>query len=260
MKKYGSTKRDICVHGVGIEPELVQENIIIAPWWEPSILPSLGRAVYLSAPDFTSTKVWNIENGDIKMTYIKTGAGAPVIMDALLSLGVTKCKKIVFIGSVGSLDENINIGDIVIPQYSICGDGASRYISSENLLQDVFGKVAYPDGLLFEKARSITKKICEENKVNWHIGRTFSIDTVFAQFAHIDYILRQGCNVIEMETAAAFAAGKLMKLPIVALFSVSDNSVLKKSLVSGRTEKEMNYRKFTRQELFPKIILAVFQK
>ena len=67
------------------------------------------------------------------ITYIKTGIGAPVFMDALLALGVTKCKNIIFVGSVGSLDEDIGIGDIVIPQYSICGDGASRYIASDTL-------------------------------------------------------------------------------------------------------------------------------
>lgn len=78
-----------------------------------------------------SGKVWNIHNGNIKITYIKTGIGAPVLMDSLLSLGVTACKRIIFIGSVGSLDENISIGDIVIPEYSVCGDGASRYILSD---------------------------------------------------------------------------------------------------------------------------------
>ena len=67
------------------------------------------------------------------MTYIKTGIGAPVLMDALLTLGVTACQRIIFIGSVGSLDDNIGIGDIVIPEYSVCGDGASRYISHDSL-------------------------------------------------------------------------------------------------------------------------------
>lgn len=258
LKRFGSTERDVCVHGIGVEPEAVHENVVIAPWWEPSSLPALGEAEYLSESDYASVKVWNVRNGDLGITYIKTGIGAPVLMDSLLSLGVTACKRIVFIGSVGSLDMNISIGDIVLPEYSICGDGASRYILSDNLEQDAFGSKAYPDMLFFEKSKSVTREICSANNVKWHIGRTFSLDTVFAQFAHIDSIIGLGCNVIEMETAASFAAARLMDIPMVAVFSVSDNTVANKSLLSGRTQSEMDYRHFVRREVFPQIILSLF--
>ena len=45
-------------------------------------------------------------------------------------------------GSAGSLDENIKIGDIVVPKYSVCGDGASRYLNKN--LGDEFLKNEYP--------------------------------------------------------------------------------------------------------------------
>lgn len=258
MKRFGSDEKDICVHGIGILPEQVQENVIIAPWWEPHTLPGLGAAEYLSNSDFAATKVWNIISESQKITYIKTGIGAPVLMDSLLSLGVTPCKKIIFIGSVGALDENISIGDIILPEYSVCGDGASRYISSTPLKSgDVFGEKVYPDATLFDKAKNSIQHHCEKNQVNWHIGKTFSIETIFAQFFHLNEIINMSCNVIEMETASAFRAAKLMDIPIVAILSVSDNTVTKKSLVSGRSKEEMDYRRFVRRELIPKIILNV---
>ncbi len=260
MERFGATRHDICLHGIGVSPERVRENVIIAPWWEPATLPGLGTAAYLSVSDTPVTKVWDISSGTTKMTYIKTGIGAPVLMDALLTLGVTACKRIIFIGSVGSLDDNIGIGDIVIPEYSVCGDGASRYISQSSLGDgDVFGEITYPDKDLFHAAKEVTGRICAEHAVRWHLGKTFSIDTIFAQFAHIDEILGMGCNVIEMETAAAFRAANLANIPIVALFSVSDNTVTHKSLVSGRTQDELEYRKYVRRELFPKIILDIFK-
>ena len=40
--------------------------------------------------------------------------------------------------------------------------------------------------------------------------------------------------------------------------SVSDNTVTKKSLVSGRTKEEMDYRRYVRKELFPQIIFDIF--
>lgn len=48
-------------------------------------------------------------------------------------------------------------------------------------------------------------------------------------------------------------------IPMAALFSVSDNTVVNKSLVSGRTSEEMEYRKKVRSELFPQIITELFQ-
>lgn len=259
LKKYGSDENDICLHGLGIQTEQVRENVIIAPWWEPLSIPGLGTTTYLSNSEFDSVKVWNICNEKLNMTYIKTGIGAPVLMDVVLSLGVTRCKKIIFVGSVGSLDQKIGIGDIVIPEYSICGDGASRYIASSDLdHSDCFGEKVYPDSMMFERIKTITKQMCEKYNVKWHIGQNYSIDTIVAQFAHVDAILNKNCNVIEMETAAAFRAAKLAEIAIAAIFSVSDNTVCNKSLVSGRTKEEMDYRKFVRRNLFSQIILRTF--
>ncbi len=58
-----------------------------------------------------------------------------------------------------------------------------------------------------------------------------------------------------METAAAFKAAQVAGISLAAILSVSDNSVTKKSLISGRTDKEMEYRKFIRRAIFPQIIL-----
>ncbi len=255
MRRFGSSDEEILLHGIGITAEQVSEHVVIAPWWEPSALPLLGEARYISASDYSSIKVWEVSYEKNKFTYIKTGIGAPVLIDAVLSLGVTRCSGIIFIGSAGSLDAEISIGDIIIPEYSICGDGASRYIASDSLKDsDCFGERTYPDRDLYKKTVSATDEICKQHSIHWHVGRTFSIDTIFAQFAHIDEILGMGCNSIEMETAAAFRAAKIADIPITAIFSVSDNTVVKKSLVSGRTYEEMEYRKTVRKKLFPKII------
>lgn len=103
------------------------------------------------------------------------------------------------------MSSDISIGDIVIPDYSVCGDGASRYIASHSLEScDVFGEKVYPNLSLSDKVKEITDHVCTQNGVKWHNGITFSIDTIFAQFLHIDKIISSGCNTIEMETAAAF--------------------------------------------------------
>jgi len=255
IERFGSKPADICGHAFGTGIEAVRERVIIAPWWEPEIFPCFdARPVGTSTS--TRTNVWNIPAKGCEITYIKTGIGAPLIMDAVLALGVTACKKAVFIGSVGSLDKEIGIGDIVVPEYSVCGDGASRYLCGERLTDnDVFGEKAYPDNGMYDTLKKAAEKKGKEKDVRVHVGRTFSIDTLFAQFAHIDEIISTGCNVIEMETAAAFRAAEIAGIALGALFSVSDSTVANKSLMSGRTQEEIEYRIKTRRELFPPIIL-----
>ena len=260
MKRFGSTEEDILKMSLGVNADEIRENVVIAPYWKPDLLPGLGAADLLSSSVYGETQIWSICFGDNDMTYIRTGIGAPQFLECLLPLGLTKCKRIVFIGSVGSMDADIAIGDIVIPEYSICGDGASRYLSSDDLTHDVFGEKVYPDQRMLDIARNETMRICRDKNVRCHIGRAFGIDTIFAQYAHIDTILGMGCNVIEMETAAAFRAAKLMGIPMVALLSVSDNTVTNKSLVSGRTQEDMEYRRYVRHELFPEIINSIFIK
>jgi purine-nucleoside phosphorylase len=260
MKRFGACDEDVCINSLGIASNMIQEDVIITPGWEPKRVHNLGKEELLvsSAPLYGS-KVWNIKNGEIEMTFIKTGCGAPALMDTLLPLGMSKCKRIIFISSVGALDTKIGIGDIVIPEYSICGDGASRYIASDKLDIDVFGEKAYPDTSLLKLLKIETESICNENNVKWHIGKAFCTDTIFAQFPHIDSIIKTGCNLIDMETAAAFRAAKLMKKPLVAIFCVSDNMFANKSLISGRTQDEKAYRKFVRGEILPNIILSLIK-
>jgi purine-nucleoside phosphorylase len=112
---------------------------------------------------------------------------------------------------------------------------------------------------MFLALQQASYKYCPLNNVSYHIGKTFITDTIFAQFAHIDEIFGFGCNVIEMETASVFKAASLAGISLGAIFSVSDNVILKKSVYSGRTSEDMNYRKDVRRNTFPKIMLEVLR-
>lgn len=258
MRRFGSSEADICMHMLGVSRESIREGVILAPWWEPASMPGLGDARYLSASDFSAIRVWDIPFPAGGCTYIRTGIGAPVLMDVVLALGLTACKRLLFIGSVGSLSPEIGIGDIVVPEYSVCGDGASRYLAN-SLAKDPFGTRAWPDAALYETLLRAAQRVSAENNVRCHVGQNFSIDCIFPQYAHIDEILAMGVNTIEMESAAAFAAARVAGLPCAALFSVFDNTVCGKSLVSGRTEEENRYRKFVRRALFPQILRSALE-
>lgn len=245
--KYGTTEENIRVRK-GYNQIL--ENVVIAPWWGHDIFEGLGFEVIQ-----TSEKVFNFYSDELSFSYIELKRiGAPSVMDFVLSLGVTRCKNLIFLGSAGSLDENIKIGDIVVPKYSICGDGASRYLNKN--LEDEFLKNKYP-------SEEFTKKLIDvlnEKELRYHYVPNYSIDTIFAQFYHIDKILELGAKTIEMETANLFKCNELLKINVTALFCISDNTLQNKSLYSGRTEEENNYRHKVRYEIIPNIIIDLFKK
>lgn len=245
--QYGTTKKDIIIKK-GYEKIL--ENVVIAPWWNHDIFCNMNFRV-----EQTSEKVFNFYSDEVSFSYIELKRiGAPSIMDFILSLGVTECKNLIFLGSAGSLDENIKIGDIVVPTYSICGDGASRYLNKN--LEDEFLKEKYPTKQFTNELINILNK----NNIKYHYVPNYSIDTIFAQFYHIDKILNMGAKVIEMETANVFKCNELLKINVTALFCVSDNTLLNKSLYSGRTEEENDYRHKVRYEIIPKVVVELFKK
>lgn len=259
MTAFGASVEEICFNTLGVSADNINENIIISPGWRPDRLFNTNNITQIvqSSPLF-GYKVWNIEYNNINISYINTGFGSPVMLDSLLLLGLTKCRKILFVSSVGALSSEINIGDIVIPEYSASGDGASRFLST-NLRNDTFGEKQYPNTDLFKLLVNETKRICDANGVKWHLGKTLCVDTIVAQYCHLESIVEMGYNSIDMESAVAFKAAKMMDIPIAALLHVSDNSIIQKSLMTSRnSQEEQEYRKLVRKEILPQILECVF--
>ena len=245
--KYGTTKEDIINNN---EYSNILPNVVIAPWWRHSMFDKSNVKV-----EKINDKLYNISMDDISFSYIELRSiGAPVILDSLLALGVTKAKNILFIGSTGSLSQDINIGDLVIPEYSINGVGATRYLNKD--MKDDFFANFYPNQELTTKLLNIVKKYKE---VKNHYVPNYSVDNIFAQFAHIDEIISIGAKTIEMETSTVFKCEEILSQKITALFCVSDSTVKNKSLYSGRTEEEQLYRHKVREEIMPKIIYDLFK-
>ena len=72
-------------------------------------------------------------------------------------------------------------------------------------------------------------------------------------------ILSTGAKTIEMETALLFKCNEVLNINITALFCISDNTVVNKSLYSGRTLEEQEYRHKVRNEIIPNIIIKLFK-
>ncbi len=249
--KYGTTKEDILKES-GFKNIL--PNVVIAPWWEVNIFNNYGFKI-----NKINEKIYNLSKDNIEFSFIQVKqVGAPAIIEEVLSLGTSKCKNLVFIGSAGSLSKEINIGDIILPKSSICGDGASRYLNKD--LDDDFSKKEFPNKELIERLLESATNVKHNLDIKVFNATNFSVDTVFAQFPHIDKIVNMGAETIEMETYSFFKACNVVGIKSSAILCISDNTIVKKSLYSGRTEEENILRKKVRSEIVPKIIINLFKK
>jgi len=200
--------------------------------------------------------VYTITYKKQRITLIRSGMGAPLAGDVVLTLGCTPCRYLIFTGSFGGLTADLSIGDLLMITESIGGDGYSSYLKEGDLAPHAFLKPAGPDaklnGLLEEHATALAA----ESNVPLHQGRIFSSDTIVSQFFHLDEMRdKYGCSGIEMETSAVFNCSRLVGIASTALLIVSDVIATNKSLFSGRTEADRWIYRTTRKSVLSRIIL-----
>lgn len=255
IHKFGTSVEDICRSTLGLSPSQVQETVLLSPGWVPErLFAAAGIEECVSTSPLFGYKIWNIRRDGRCATYIRCGFGAPVVMDAVLLLGLTgRCKRMLFVSSTGAISEGIGIGDLLVPEYSAAGDGAGRYLQ-EDFLRDTFGEKQYPERELFSRLVDATRAACARHSIPWHTGRTFCTDTIAAQYSHIDRISQLGYNSLDMESAAAFKAANLLHIPIAALLNVSDNSAAGKSLMTRRSEEEISRRRLVSRTVMAEIL------
>lgn len=255
IHRFGLTAEDICRNTLGVDIGQIRETVLLSPGWVPERLFSAAEIEEcVSASPLFQYKIWDVRRGGRCATYVRCGFGAPVVMDAVLLFGLTgRCNRMLFVSSVGAVSEEMEIGDLLAPEYSAAGDGAGRYLE-EDFLRDTFGERQYPERALFARLVDAARAACAKHSVRFHIGRTFCTDTIAAQFGHIDRIVQMGYDSLDMESAAAFKAANLLQIPIAALLNVSDNSAAGKSLMTRRSDEEISRRRFVSREVMANIL------
>lgn len=135
-----------------------------------------------------------------QILVISTGMGGTstgIAVEELKNIGV---ETMIRIGSCGTLQENIHLGDLIIVNGVVRDDGASR-----TYIKDMYP--AIPDTELLIALIDVAK----EMKVPYHIGKVRSHDSFYTeQENEIDeYWSSKGILGSDMETAALFTIGGL---------------------------------------------------
>jgi purine-nucleoside phosphorylase len=153
--------------------------------------------------------------GGRKISVMGTGIGVPSI--ALYSyelIHVFDVKNLIRVGSCGTIQEDIDLYDIVIAQGASTD---SNYLSQFGLPGTYAPLASYR---LLEKA----KRIADEHGQRTHVGNILSSDIFYNDDPEaLGKWARMGILAVEMESAGLFANAAAAGVDALGIFTVSDN-------------------------------------
>ena len=239
MHRYNSA--DMAGQVFGLDSAIVYDALIVAPGWTPAKIlkdPSfrvtcLSQAAYISG--------WLVEKDGLKLAWIQTASGAPNLIDHLIICAELKFRKLIFIGAVGSLVPEIELGDLCTSSRSIAGVFANAYFGERLTDYRPFGDVFPPAA---ESGYELKKAV------------TYCTDSIALEYSHLDEIRMTGAELIEMETSSFYLLADLLEVPAVTLMIVSDNSASGQPLI-GRTEAQQEKFQYGRTVIIPELICKI---
>ncbi|WP_158057480.1 nucleoside phosphorylase [Halorussus halophilus] len=140
------------------------------------------------------------------------GIGAPttaMLMDELIVDGV---ESFLSIGFAGCLDDDIEMGEFIVPSKAIRDEGTSHhYVESE--------KYARASEDLTEE----TKALLEDRDESYHVGPSWTTDAIYQETKkEVEEYAEEGVLTVEMEASAVFAVAAHRGVEAASMFVVSD--------------------------------------
>jgi nucleoside phosphorylase len=141
------------------------------------------------------------------------GIGAPAAAAALEELAAMGTGDFVSVGTAGSLQRDLNIGDLVLCDAAIRDEGVSHhYLPPAKLAKAQAGMTAALGAAL------------KQAGVTFRAGTSWTIDTPYREtVAEARHYQAEGVLCVEMEAAALFAVAEVRGLRVSSAFTISDS-------------------------------------
>ena len=192
-------------------------------------------------------KFYNVNINGNSFSIAGPAMGAPIaviLIERLIAMGA---RNIVGIGSCGSLQEDIHIGDYIIPSEAIIEEGTSQHYSIDEPIPKASKKIL-----------KYLEECCLSNNLNFNIGKVWTTDALFRETIKkiINY---QNQNVlgVEMEMSALFTVGTFRGIDVGGLLVVSDELFTLKWKSGLGREKYLSAMKAACETLFFKSTVVV---
>ena len=141
------------------------------------------------------------------------GIGAPAVTTLLEELIALGGRKFISIGSAGTLQPHVTIGDLVICDRAVRDEGVSHhYIAPDTYAYPASALTAQLEQRLRDTGHTIT------------VGPSWTIDTPYRETAsEARHYQQEGVITVEMEAAALFAVAQYRGVEMASAFVISDS-------------------------------------
>jgi uridine phosphorylase len=164
--------------------------------------------------DFTFLD-YEMHTGSIDGKRVTVGNGGRFAPDTAMTteiLCAAGVEWLIRIGSCGSLQDHVKIGDLVIVTGAIRGEGTTSYYVPRN-----FSTVAHPEIV------NALKRAAETLRVRYHLGWIFTTDALFQETPElIQELNQQQVSSIDMVTSTFLTIAQLRNKKAGAILAVSD--------------------------------------
>jgi len=151
----------------------------------------------------------------IKITAINGGrfsTDTSITAEVMCNAGI---KNIIRIGTCGALDENIKVGDLVVVDKVIRGDGVTPYYVDKNFQ-------TLPDKKLTDTLYELGKGM----GINIHRGTTWTTDALLRETREIVEAKRkEGAIAVDMVSSTLLTIAQTYKVKAASILAVSDNVI-----------------------------------
>jgi uridine phosphorylase len=158
---------------------------------------------------------YEMHTGSLSGKRVTVGNGGRFAPDTAMTteiLCAAGAESLIRIGSCGSLQEHVKVGDLVIVTGAIRGEGTTSYYVPKN-----FSTVAHP-----EIVRAL-QQAAESLDARYHLGWIFTTDALFQETPElIKELNEQQVSSIDMVTSAFLTIAQLRQKKAGAILAVSD--------------------------------------
>lgn len=252
LDDYGVAAADVVRALLRCEPGRIRRKVVLSPIWGGEVFGRCAQRL----DTLVEGCVWELRYRDQEVTLLCPGIGAARTGDVVAALAGTPCEALMLTGSAGGLDANMRIGDLLLPETMLRGEGFSRYLAPD--LADCFFTPIAPAPELSRRVAAAAREHCGggERDPVLHRGVVASVDSLVLQFPHLERMAAaHGCIGVDMEGSAVCGAAALAGIAAGALFVVSDVWPLKKSFMSNTAAPEKSRRRDARDRAAARIVL-----
>ena len=152
---------------------------------------------------FNGTKITTINGG-------RFAADTSITTEILCN---SQVKALIRLGSCGCLREDIKIGDLIVADTAIKGEGVTQYYVDKNFVPTADKELT-----------AALVKSAQATGLTVHQGKCWTTDAILRETREVvEGVAKQGAIAVDMVSAAFLTICQLYKIPATVILAVSDN-------------------------------------